>query len=85
MNLFVGIDVSSKMLDVCFLDSNGVIYNEVSLNNDFFGARSIKDQVLQLYANHSFDKIIIGMESTSIYSHHPATALAEDDDNKSLV
>jgi transposase len=84
MNLFVGIDVSSKKLDACFLDTDGVIFNQLSLNNDIFGAKSIKDEVLNLNYKHSFRKIIIGMESTSIYSHHPATALDEDTDIKSL-
>jgi len=84
MNLFVGIDVSSKELDVCFLDTDGVIHSEISLFNDVFGAKKIKDEIFNLHSKHAFNKIVIGMESTSIYSHHPATALSEDSDIKQL-
>ena len=84
MNLFVGIDVSSKKLDVCFLDSDGLVFNEVSLGNDIFGASTIKDEVLKLHSEHQFNKIVIGMESTSVYSHHPSTYLHEDDELKAL-
>ena len=35
MKLYVGIDVSSQKLDVCFLDSEDNILKECSLINDF--------------------------------------------------
>jgi len=84
MKLFVGIDVSSGKLDVCFLDSNGVILKECSLSNNLFDAYTIKKIVLDLHDQHHYQNIVIGMESTSVYSQHPATLLHEDQQLKAL-
>ena len=84
MKLFVGIDVSSEKLDVCFLDSSDTTLKEVTLPNNLNGASSIKESVLTFHQSFNYEKIVIGMESTSIYSFHPATFLSEDADLKSL-
>ena len=84
MKLFVGIDVSSEKLDVCFLDSSDTTLKEVTLPNNINGASSIKEDVLQFHQSFNYEKIVIGMESTSIYSFHPATFLSEDLELKSL-
>jgi len=84
MKLFVGIDVSSQKLDVCFLDSDDTKLLEESLPNDIHGAKTIKDCVLSFHESYSYDKIVIGMESTSIYSFHPSMFLHEDADLKNL-
>lgn len=84
MKLFVGIDVSSETLDVCFLDSEDQILKQCSLPNDIHGASSIKQYVLEFAQVVQYKAIIVGMESTSVYSFHPATFLAEDDDLKRL-
>jgi len=46
MKLFVGIDVSSKKLDVCFLDSEDTRLTEKTLPNDINGANTIKENIL---------------------------------------
>jgi transposase len=84
MKLFVGIDVSSEKLDVCFLDSDDTTLKETSVSNDVNGARSIKEDVLHFHQLYNYEKIVIGMESTSIYSFHPAMFLTEDKELKIL-
>lgn len=84
MKLFVGIDVSSQKLDVCFTDSEEHILHEAALSNDIIGATEIKETILKLNVSVKYDVIKVGMESTSVYSFHPATFLAEDTDLKKL-
>jgi transposase len=84
MKLFVGIDVSSQSLDVCFLDSEDQILHQGSLPNDINGATKIKEYILGFAKTVQYDEIKVGMESTSVYSFHPATFLAEDVDLKEL-
>ena len=80
MKLFVGIDVSSKRLDVCFLDSEDTRLKETSLDNNVNGANQIKKFILNFNNEHHYERILIGMESTSVYSFHPATLLNDDKD-----
>lgn len=86
MKLFVGLDISSQKLDVCFLtddDQLSVLFED-SLPNDINGASDIKHRVLSLQEELDFTHIIIGMESTSIYSFHPAMFFQEDAELKQL-
>ncbi|EOO25242.1 hypothetical protein IIU_00766 [Bacillus cereus VD133] len=80
MKLFVGLDVSSEKLDVCFLsdDDQLTVLLEDSLGNDIEGANQIKQKILAFQKVYSFSQIVIGMESTSMYSFHPATFFNED-------
>jgi transposase len=84
MKLFVGIDVSSEKLDVCFLDSEDQILLEKSLTNNIVGASTIKEYILHFNELIPYDRIIVGMEATSVYSFHPATFLDQDKDLKIL-
>ena len=84
MKLFVGIDVSSQRLDVCFLDSDDHVLYQGPLPNDINGASKIKGLILEFADIIHYDVIKVGMESTSVYSFHPATFLAEDVDLKGL-
>lgn len=84
MKLFVGIDVSSQRLDVCFADSEHQVLHETPLPNDITGASEIKAIILKLAKKVHYDVIKVGMESTSVYSFHPATFLAEDAELKEL-
>lgn len=80
MKLFVGIDVSSKRLDVCFLDSEDSRLKEVALDNNVNGANQIKAFILDFNNKYHYEQILVGMESTSVYSFHPATMLNNDKD-----
>ncbi|MDT2816219.1 IS110 family transposase [Vagococcus carniphilus] len=86
MKLFIGLDVSSEKLDTCFLtdDDNLSILLEKSYTNDINGATDIKDAILQFSEEVVFQKIVIGMESTSIYSFHPAMFFQEDEELNEL-
>ena len=63
MKLFVGLDVSSEKLDVCFLtdDDDLSILLEKTFPNDLNGATAIKEQILKFTESMIFKKIVIGM------------------------
>lgn len=86
MNLFVGLDVSSEKLDVCFLsdDDNLTILKEITLGNDIDGATTIKENIIAFFEAYGFGQIVIGMESTSMYSFHPAMFFSQDTDLQAL-
>ena len=86
MKLFVGIDVSSEKLDVCFLTDDDQLstLSEISVSNDIEGASLTREMILEFNENYLFDQIIIGMESTSMYSFHPSMFFHEDAELKKL-
>ncbi|HEM3073682.1 TPA: IS110 family transposase [Streptococcus suis] len=84
MKCFVGLDVSSTKLDVCIMLSDTTTPFTASLPNDLVGASEIKKQILELNDSYSFERIVIGMEATSLYSFHPAMFFHEDSDLKAL-
>ena len=84
MKLLVGIDVSSEKLDTCFLGSDDNVLLEVCLSNSIVGASEIKKHILKLNNSIHYDRIIVGMEATSVYSFHPSTFRAEDRELKAL-
>jgi len=84
MKLLVGIDVSSEKLDTCFLDSEDQILLEECIENSIAGASKIKNYILKFHSHICYERIIVGMESTSVYSFHPASFLAQDQDLKAL-
>ncbi len=85
MKLFVGI-VSSEKLDVCFLTDDDQLstLSEISVSNDIEGASLTREMILEFNENYLFDQIIIGMESTSMYSFHPSMFFNEDEELKKL-
>lgn len=86
MNLFVGLDVSSEKLDVCFLsdDDNLTILEEITLGNDIDGATTVKEKVNTFQEAYDFNQVIMGMESTSMYSFHPAMFFNQDKELKAI-
>jgi len=83
MKLFVGLDVSKTKLDVCFLsrddDHNTVLY-QTTVGNSDAGASHIKQFILQFHKELSFDKIVVGMEATGLYSTLPSLYFSQDPD-----
>lgn len=79
MKLFVGIDVSSEKLDTCFLTDELTILLQHTYPNDSLGAFDLKEQVLEFHHQFQLDQIVIGMESTSMYSFHPAVFFQQDE------
>lgn len=86
MKLFVGLDVSSKKLDACFLtdDEELTILKEARFENSFLGASQIKKLILDFARELAFTKVVIGMEATSLYSFHPAMFFKEDKELQAL-
>ena len=82
MKLFVGIDVSSKDLQVAIMSSQPAqeLLFSGSVLNDLNGISELKQKILTLNQQNHYEKIVIGMESTSIYSFHPAMFFQLDDD-----
>lgn len=76
--LFVGIDVSKDTNYVRCIDFFG---NTISLfhhSNDRIGAEHIRDSIRKVILNSDFTSVVIGMESTSVYSEHIASFLQND-------
>ncbi|HHG7986430.1 TPA: transposase, partial [Streptococcus pneumoniae] len=84
MKCFVGLDVSSTKLDVCIMLSDTSTPVTASLSNDLSGATEIKNHILDLNHTYHFERIVIGMEATSLYSFHPAMFFHEDSQLKEL-
>ncbi|MFA5528725.1 MAG: IS110 family transposase [Peptostreptococcales bacterium] len=78
MKLFVGLDVSSFDIKVCFLNGEGDEMNSFTVENDLPGATSLRDEILQTVQGKSVTELRIGLESTSVYSFHPSMFLHND-------
>ncbi|WP_229718041.1 IS110 family transposase, partial [Ligilactobacillus salitolerans] len=79
MKLLVGIDVSSKELEVAMLTSESTKQLfRTNVSNDLNGASEIKRKILELNETYQFEQTVIGMESTSVYSFHPAFFFKND-------
>src|SRR5699024_1153136 len=84
MKLFVGLDVSSFDIKVCFLNSEGDQLNAFTIVNDLPGATQLRDTILETVQNESINELRIGLESTSVYSFHPAMFLHNDQSLRDL-
>ncbi|MDQ0191657.1 IS110 family transposase, partial [Alicyclobacillus cycloheptanicus] len=78
MKLFVGIDVSSADLKVCAMNIDGDTLDAFTVPNNYDGATYLRDKLLSLADKETPKEIHIGLESTSVYSWHPAMFLHED-------
>lgn len=78
MKLFVGIDVSSEDLKVCSMNIEGDTLDAFTVPNNYDGATYLRDKLLSLADKEKPKEIHIGLESTSVYSWHPAMFLHED-------
>lgn len=78
MRLFVGIDVSSEDLKVCTMNIDGDTLDAFTVPNNYDGATYLRDKLLSLADKEKPKEIHIGLESTSVYSWHPAMFLHED-------
>ena len=79
MKIFVGIDVSSFDMKVCIMNSDGEVLSRLTSQNNLHGAKSISNEVTKLAKANKTKEIQIGMESTSVYSWHPAIFFNEDE------
>src|SRR5690625_1580395 len=85
MKLFVGLDVSSFDIKVCFLNGEGDQLNSFAVTNDLPGATQLRDEILKVTQNQqSTRELRIGLESTSVYSFHPSMFLHHDESIRAL-
>ena len=79
MKLFVGLDVSSIDIKVCFLNGEGDKLSSFKVvDNDLPGATQLRDEILHAVQGKSVSELRIGLESTSVYSFHPSMFLHND-------
>ena len=71
MKLFVGIDVSAKELEICFMNLDGNTLDSFKVNNDLNGAAFLRDRIVSVADKLQTSEIQIGLEATSVYSWHP--------------
>src|SRR5690554_2111255 len=79
MKLFVGLDVSSFDIKVCFLNGEGSELKSFTFTNDLPGATKLRDDILNVVQDESVSELKIGLESTSVYSFHPSMFLHNDE------
>jgi len=79
MKLFVGIDVDSEFLKAHIMNQDGDSLKALSVKNNLNGAELLRDEVISLADELSSREMQIGMESTSVYSFHPAMFFNEDE------
>src|SRR5699024_1737280 len=84
MKLFVGLDVSSFDIKVCFLNGEGDELKSFTVANDLPGATQLRDEIVKVAENQSVSQLRIGLESTSVYSFHPSMFLHNDKFIRSL-
>ena len=78
--LFVGIDVSSKS-NMCIainFDSNELL--RLKFDNNNTGANLLKEELIKVIDDNSFETTLIALESTSFYGLHIANFLSDDSD-----
>ncbi|THF74684.1 IS110 family transposase, partial [Cohnella fermenti] len=78
MKLFVGIDVSSQELEVCFMNADGDKLDSFTVKNNLGGASHLRDRIVAVADKLAVSEIHIGLEATSVYSWHPAMYLHQD-------
>lgn len=78
MKLYVGIDVSSKELEACFMNSDGDTVERLAVANNLQGASRLRERIIAAADKLAVSEIHIGLEATSVYSWHPAMYLHED-------
>jgi transposase len=78
-NLFVGIDISMKDFKVQSMNDTGeTIAKRRRFLNDQPGLDSLVELILITCQTNNIDRVVIGLESTSVYSWHLQMGLAGD-------
>jgi len=84
MKLFVGLDVSSFDIKVCFLNGEGEQLASFTVSNDLPGATQLRNKILKTAKDQDVTILRIGLESTSVYSFHPSMFLHNDESIQAL-
>jgi transposase len=84
MNLNVGIDVSKAKLDLCGMDGDQNIVFQDSVANRPDGVKAIKQYILDAYKKCAYERVIVGLEATSVYNVLPSYELTNDSDLEAI-
>lgn len=76
--LFIGIDVSLVKNHATALDFHEKLYMKLSFDNNVPGSDHFIQAVIDCHEKFAFEHIIIGIESSSIFSTHIASYLASN-------
>jgi len=79
-SLFVGIDVSSKSNVVYLMKPDGEKHSSFTVQNNLSGAKILSQRVVSAMTSSSFDNVVLGLESTSVYGDNLVCFLREDCD-----
>jgi transposase len=66
-------------MKICMMNQEGDTLTSFTVKNNLEGAHYVRDQILALADKHHSQHIQIGLESTSVYSWHPAMFLTDDE------
>lgn len=77
-SLFVGIDVSSKSNVIYLMKPDGAKHSSFTVQNNLSGAKILSQRVVSAMTNSSFDNVVLGLESTSVYGDNLVCFLRED-------
>jgi transposase len=76
--LLVGIDVSLNDNKVRILHPDGTSLSKFVVSNSVPGAKTLSQRVTGIVEKNSFDSIVIGLESTSVYGDPLVYFLKQD-------
>jgi transposase len=75
--LFVGLDVSSRHIDVCCMLQDGTVMAAFLVTNDLPGVAALGQKVAAILASRQLEHVLFGLEATSVYGWHVAHALPD--------
>ena len=76
--LFIGVDVALKGNQFCVMNFDQHIYFNLKFPNNPEGNDMVINKIKDIENKFFFEKIIIVMESTGMYSFHPACYLSSN-------
>lgn len=76
--LFVGIDVSSKNNVAYLMKPDGSKHSSFSVQNNLGGAKLLSNRIVSALGSMQLERVVIGLEATSIYGDSLVYALRED-------
>ena len=76
--LFVGIDVSSKNNVAYLMKPDGSKHSSFSVQNNLGGAKLLSERIVSALGSMQLERVVIGLEATSIYGDSLVYALRED-------
>jgi len=74
-SLFVGLDVSSRHVDVCCMLQDGAVVGTFRGTNDLPGVAALGQKVAAILASRQLEHVLFGLEATSVYGWHISRAL----------